>query len=101
MPDRAQAFAGRAGGDAPASAGHGAAPGARVIFGGFGIGLVYTTLNLAFKGWKDVAEKVFGPPFKAGSVSVEVSPALLGVGYIIGPRIASIMCAAVCSVTCC
>lgn len=71
----------------------GAAPGARVIFGGFGIGLLYTTLNLAFKGWKDVSEKVFGPPFKAGSVSVEVSPALLGVGYIIGPRIASIMCA--------
>ena len=74
-----------------AAAGAGAAPGARVIFGGFGIGLVYTTLNLAFRAWKDVAEKVFGPPFKAGSVSVEVSPALLGVGYIIGPRIAAIM----------
>jgi putative OPT family oligopeptide transporter len=75
------------------AAGLGQAPGAKVIFGGFGIGLLYTTLNIAFKGWKDVAEKVFGPPFKAGSVSVEVSPALLGVGYIIGPRIASIMCA--------
>src|SRR5207245_11003730 len=62
-------------------------------FGGFGIGLLYTTCNLAFKGWKDVSEKVFGPPFKSGSVSVELSPALLGVGYIIGPRIASIMCA--------
>lgn len=74
-------------------AGLGAAPGAKAIFGGFGIGLVYTTLNLAFKGWKDVSEKVFGAPFKAGSASVEVSPALLGVGYIIGPRIASIMCA--------
>src|SRR6185295_9759341 len=30
---------------------------------------------------------------KAGSISAEISPALLGVGYIIGPRIASIMCA--------
>jgi len=78
---------------AAAKAGLGAAPGAKVIFGGFGIGLAYTALNLAFKGWKDVANKVFGPPFKAGSVGVEVSPALLGVGYIIGPRIASIMCA--------
>ncbi len=37
--------------------------------------------------------KVFGAPFKAGSISAEISPALLGVGYIIGPRIASIMCA--------
>lgn len=78
---------------AAAAAGAGAAPGAKVIFGGFFLGLIYTTCNLALKGWKDVAEKVFGPPFKAGSVSVEVSPALLGVGYIIGPRIASIMCA--------
>jgi putative OPT family oligopeptide transporter len=78
---------------AAAAAGLGAAPGAKAIFTGFGVGLVYTTFNLALKGWKDVSEKVFGPPFKAGSVAVEVSPALLGVGYIIGPRIASIMCA--------
>ncbi len=28
------------------------------------------------------------PPFTAGSVSAEISPELLGVGYIIGPRIA-------------
>jgi putative OPT family oligopeptide transporter len=75
------------------AAGLGAAPGAKVIFTGFGIGLLYKTLNVAFKGWKDVPEKIFGAPFKAGSVSVEVSPELLGVGYIIGPRIASIMCA--------
>jgi putative OPT family oligopeptide transporter len=78
---------------AAAAAGLGQAPGAKVIFGGFGIGLLYTTCNLALRGWKDVSEKVFGPPLKSGSVSVEVSPALLGVGYIIGPRIASIMCA--------
>ena len=45
------------------------------------------------KGWKDVPEKVFGAPLKGGSVGVEISPELLGVGYIIGPRIASIMCA--------
>ncbi|HVS50882.1 MAG TPA: oligopeptide transporter, OPT family [Opitutaceae bacterium] len=75
------------------AAGLGAAPGAKAIFTGFGVGLVYTTFNIALKGWKDVSEKVFGAPFKAGSASVEVSPALLGVGYIIGPRIASIMCA--------
>ncbi len=67
--------------------------GARTIFTGFGIGLVYKALNVAFKGWKDVPEKVFGAPFAAGSISAEISPELLGVGYIIGPRIASIMCA--------
>src|SRR5262249_36301011 len=36
-------------------------------------------------------EKVFGAPLKAGSISAEISPELLGVGYVIGPRIASIM----------
>ena len=67
--------------------------GAKTIFMGFGIGLLYKTLMVAFKGWKDTPEKIFGAPFKAGSISAEISPELLGVGYIIGPRIASIMCA--------
>src|SRR5712671_2812721 len=67
--------------------------GAKVIFGGFGLGLLYKILMVALKGWKDVPEKIFAAPFKAGSISVEVSPELLGVGYIIGPRIASLMCA--------
>ena len=66
---------------------------AGVIFAGFGIGLLYKALNVAFKGWKDVPEKLFGAPLKGGSVGCEISPELLGVGYIIGPRIASIMCA--------
>ena len=71
----------------------GAATSAATIFTGFGVGLAYKALNVAFKGWKDVPQKIFGPPFAAGSVSAEISPELLGVGYIIGPRIASIMCA--------
>ncbi len=66
---------------------------ARTIFTGFGIGLVYKTAMSALKLWKDTPSKVFGAPFKAGSVSAEISPELLGVGYIIGPRIAGIMCA--------
>ena len=64
---------------------------AMTIFGGFGIGLIYKTLMSAFKAWKDTPEKIFGPPLKAGSVSAEISPELLGVGYIIGPRIGAIM----------
>src|SRR6187397_252356 len=71
----------------------GAQTGAKTIFGGLGVGFVYQVLMTGFKGWKDTPEKVFGAPFKAGSLSAEISPALLGVGYIIGPRIASIMCA--------
>ncbi|MFT3923552.1 MAG: oligopeptide transporter, OPT family [Myxococcales bacterium] len=66
---------------------------ATTIFTGFGIGLVYKTAMNAFKLWKDTPEKVFGPPLKAGSVAADISPELLGVGYIIGPRIASVMCA--------
>ncbi len=66
---------------------------ATAIFTGFGIGFLYQTMMVALKGWKDVPEKVFGAPFKAGSLSAEIAPHLLGVGYIIGPRIASVMCA--------
>lgn len=67
--------------------------GAKTIFAGFGIGFIYYVINKALYGWKETAEKVFGPPFNKGSLGAEVNPALLGVGYIIGPRIASIMCA--------
>ena len=70
-----------------------AAGGGKVIFSGFGIGFLYQAAMGAFKMWKDTPQKIFAAPFKAGSISAEISPALLGVGYIIGPRIASIMCA--------
>lgn len=70
-----------------------AAGGGKVIFSGFGIGLLYQSAMGAFKLWRDTPQKIFAAPFKAGSISAEISPALLGVGYIIGPRIASIMCA--------
>jgi putative OPT family oligopeptide transporter len=75
------------------AAGLGRSPGAKVIFTGFGLGLLYKTLNVAFKGWKDVPEKVFGAPFKTGSVSCEISPELVGVGYIIGPYLGGLMAA--------
>jgi len=78
---------------AKAAASDSTVSGAKTIFTGFGIGFVYQILWVALKGWREVPSKVFGAPFKAGSLSAEISPALLGVGYIIGPRIASIMCA--------
>src|SRR6266513_2315471 len=73
----------------------GATTSAKTIFSGLGIGLLYKTLMdpQGFRLWKSTPERVFGPPFAAGSISADISPELLGVGYIIGPRIASIMCA--------
>ncbi len=74
---------------------------AQMLFMGFGIGFVYQLLMTAFKLWKETAEqnlftttaagKTVG--LKAGVLGCEMSAPLLGVGYIIGPRIASIMVA--------
>ncbi|WP_292039273.1 OPT family oligopeptide transporter [Massilia sp. UBA6681] len=66
---------------------------AMLIFGGFGVGLAYKTLSVSFKGWRDYVNFEFGNPLKGGSAGAEVSPELLGVGYIIGPRIALTMAA--------
>src|SRR5205823_2696103 len=65
---------------------------AQTIFTGFGIGLVYKIMMALFQFWKDTPEKIFGAPFKAASIAAEISPELLGVGYIIGPRLGAIMC---------
>ncbi|MBN9689045.1 MAG: oligopeptide transporter, OPT family [Verrucomicrobia bacterium] len=73
--------------------GQGATISGKTIFVGFALGLIYKTANVAFKLWKDVPEKVFGAPLKGGSISAEISPEMVGVGYIIGPRIAGIMAA--------
>ena len=67
--------------------------GAFAIFAGFGAGVIYKLAMEAFKLWKDIPEKVFGAPLAAASISAEISPELLGVGYIIGPKIGSTMAA--------
>jgi putative OPT family oligopeptide transporter len=67
------------------------ATGGKIIITGFGIGFLYYGIEQIFKSWKEYPTKVFGRPFEAASLSLENNPALLGVGYIIGPRIASIM----------
>src|SRR3989441_11114724 len=65
--------------------------GGKTIIAGFGIGFVYYAIEQIWKTWKEYPTKVFGKPFEAASISIENNPALLGVGYIIGPRISSIM----------
>ncbi|THD72763.1 MAG: oligopeptide transporter, OPT family, partial [Phenylobacterium sp.] len=67
--------------------------GARTIVAGFGIGLVYKLAEGVFKLWKDTPEQIFGAPLAKASIAAEISPELLGVGYIIGPRIAATMAA--------
>lgn len=65
---------------------------AKTVFTGFFVGLIYKFLNVGSKLWNDVPERAIGF-FKGASISAEVSPELLGVGYIIGPRIGAIMVA--------
>jgi putative OPT family oligopeptide transporter len=62
------------------------------VFTGFFAGLFYKFLNAGSMLWPTELSKPLGF-FKGATVSSEVAPELLGVGYIIGPRIASIMVA--------
>jgi putative OPT family oligopeptide transporter len=84
--EESRAAAGLSAGDAAHAAG-----GGKTIFFGFGVGLAYKAVMVALRGWKDIPEKIFSSSLKGGSVAAEISPELLGVGYIIGPRVASIM----------
>ena len=66
--------------------------GGKIISIGFGIGFVFNVLMQVFSFWKGTPTKEFGETtFKGGSVSLANDPTLLGVGYIIGPRIAGLM----------
>ncbi len=65
--------------------------GGKIISIGFVFGFLFNAIMQVFKGWKDIPSKEFDAPFRGGSISLENNPALLGVGYIIGPRIAGIM----------
>jgi putative OPT family oligopeptide transporter len=68
---------------------------AKLVFAGFFLGLGYGVLNLVAKLWKETASfsmDLFGR-FKGALFAIEVSPAMLGVGYIIGVRTAANMMA--------
>jgi len=63
---------------------------ARNVFIGLGAGAAYKALT----GWLKVlpAEAHMSVPFlKKGELGMDLSPALFGVGYILGPRIATVM----------
>ncbi len=65
---------------------------ARNVFLGLGVGAAFKSLVAILHLWP---EKIFLklPVLKKASVGMEPTPALLGVGYILGPRIAGIMVA--------
>jgi putative OPT family oligopeptide transporter len=65
---------------------------AKTVFIGFACAAIYQILWQGLNLWKEVVRKPLSW-FKGASPALEVNPALLGVGYIIGPRIASIMVA--------
>jgi uncharacterized oligopeptide transporter (OPT) family protein len=74
---------------------------ARMVFVGFGIALVHKFFTMAGKLWSDVPEVLLyktAPSgartgMKGAALSGELAPELLGVGYLIGPRIAALMMA--------
>jgi putative OPT family oligopeptide transporter len=68
---------------------------ARLLFQAFGLAFAYKFLMAGLKLWKEYPGRV-STFYKGASISTEVSPELLGVGYIIGPRIAGYLFAGGC-----
>jgi putative OPT family oligopeptide transporter len=70
---------------------------AATVFIGFGVAFFYEFVRAGLKLFKDTVDYPLGKIkpflFKGAVASVEANPALLGVGYIIGTRIACIMVA--------
>jgi putative OPT family oligopeptide transporter len=70
---------------------------ARMVFLGFGVALVHKFLTQAAKLWAEMPEeKLYGATgkgLKGAAISGELAPELLGVGYLIGPRVAALMMA--------
>jgi putative OPT family oligopeptide transporter len=65
------------------------------VFAGLGIAFAYKSLMSIFGLWKEAPTIQAGhnTSFPNASVSAEITPEYLGVGYIIGPRIAGVLVA--------
>ncbi len=68
---------------------------AKKVYYGLGIAFLYKLFMSIFGLWKDVPAYVFGKysALPNGTINGEITPELLGVGYIIGPKISGIMVA--------
>lgn len=66
--------------------------GGKIISVGFALGFIYNVLMQVFSLWNpEPHKKLSDDTIKGGSVALENNPALLGVGYIIGPYVSGIM----------
>jgi putative OPT family oligopeptide transporter len=65
------------------------------VFLGLGIAFIYKAAMSIFGLWKEVPALIFKKTsaLPNGTINGEITPELLGVGYIIGPRIAGVMVA--------
>jgi putative OPT family oligopeptide transporter len=68
---------------------------AKTVFQAFGIAFAYKFLMTALKLWQEYPGKVIRS-YQGAEMRVEASPELIGVGYIIGPRIAGYLFAGGC-----
>jgi len=68
---------------------------AKTVFQAFGIAFVYKFLMTGLRLWQELPGKVLRG-YQNADVRVEVSPELMGVGYIIGPQIAGYLFAGGC-----
>src|SRR5438445_2477351 len=68
---------------------------AKTVFQAFGLAFVYKFLMTALKLWREYPGRVLRW-FQGAEVRVEAAPELMGVGYIIGPRIAGYLFAGGC-----
>ncbi len=70
---------------------------AKTVLAGFGLGFCYKLATVVLRLWREVPNRLLydakGRGLPGAEFGGELSPELLGVGYIIGPRIASIMLA--------
>ncbi|MEW5922571.1 MAG: oligopeptide transporter, OPT family [Candidatus Zixiibacteriota bacterium] len=66
---------------------------AKTVFLGIGIGAIYKTIFYTLRMWSESPSYDIKKWLKGGTVGMDATPVLLGVGYIIGPRIAALMLA--------
>ena len=63
---------------------------AKTVFAGMGLGAIYKLLMGGVRLWPEVPNQDIRF-YKGANVGIDATPALLGVGYIIGPRISALM----------
>ncbi len=66
---------------------------AKILFSGLGIGMIYSILYKFFHLFSEEPDIIINKLTFRTSVGADVTPELLGVGYIIGPKVSAVMLA--------